>query len=68
MKKLPIKDCVSCPYFANAGVVEKVMYQAYCAKASNRYLPYIKRESRSSCRYYATPTYMIPDWCPLEDY
>lgn len=68
MKKLKLKNCIQCPYFFKDGPYGKVMYKPMCIKGGQgKVLPYDKVESKSK-RFYAQPTYIIPNWCSLDDY
>lgn len=64
MKKISIPTCSSCPYLTHSGGFGQIQYIPKCSKLGRK-LPY--NESALSGNIYVQPTYVIPDWCPLEN-
>jgi len=66
MKIISITVCKDCPFFTRTEVVGRIAYIPICTKVSNnRTLPYVR--ASVGTKSYAIPTFIIPDWCPLDD-
>lgn len=66
-KKIIIKSCNECPYTNHKGSFHRVSYIPYCIKIKRKdnILPYSINDSYNFLS--ASPTWVIPKWCPLED-
>lgn len=64
-KKIVITSCSQCPHTDHNGGFGKIAYLPVCTKKNRRHLPYEENASRG--RVVATPTGVIPEWCPLPD-
>lgn len=63
-KKIAIPNCGVCPHKDHNGGFGKIAYLPMC-RAAHKELPYTETASKGRC--YATPTLVIPEWCPLEN-
>ena len=64
-RKIVITSCEVCPYRGHKGAFGSIGYIPKCSKA-NKELPYTTGLSQSGKSVVATPTNVIPEWCPLE--
>lgn len=60
MRYIPVKSCLECPHRAHEGGFDKVSFIPMCNNTMKQ-LPYTVGKS-----LIISPTYEIPDWCPLE--
>lgn len=65
-KKIIIETCESCPHRGHRGGFAEVSYVPYCQKVALN-LPYEVGTIGNRDLVTARSTYVIPDWCPLED-
>jgi hypothetical protein len=64
-RKIIIRECTSCSYIRHRGSFGSIMYKPFCEKI-NRDLPFTVSVQQGN-NVVATPTGIIPDWCPLEE-
>lgn len=67
-KKIVIKDCSECPHKDHKGGFGEVSYIPICIHIriiDRRELPYTVGLAHNVV--VASPTYVIPEWCPLTD-
>jgi hypothetical protein len=64
-KKIVIASCLSCPSRDHRGAFGHISYIPVCRR-TGKDLPYTVGAS-AGMTLVASPTYAIPDFCPLED-
>ena len=62
-KKIVIEKCTACPYIEHRGGFGNIMYKPFCREVSCD-LPFTVSVQQGN-NVIATPTGVIPDWCPL---
>ncbi len=69
-KKIVIESCIKCPYSDHKGGFGRVSYVPCCREVHGKELSYnvgAAQMGRGNVLVTASPTGVIPDWCPLED-
>lgn len=65
-RKITIKTCQACPHIATYDALD-VDNAPFCNKTEKGLdLPFVTRMICGNRMAVASPTYVIPDWCPLE--
>lgn len=65
MRIIEIPRCTRCPHISHHGAWGDIAYVPYCRNTGHE-LPYEVNTSTLSGRPTATPTGIIPEWCPLK--
>lgn len=65
MKKIVIKSCIECYFKDHKGGFAEISYVPICSISGGRTLPYNVGDSYGVAT--ASPTGIIPEWCPLEN-
>ena len=63
-RKIVLKNCTHCPHRDHKGAFGNPACVPVCRLAQQE-LPYTVTPG-SNGRLHASPTYVIPEWCPLE--
>lgn len=66
VKKIVIESCLTCPHRGHLGGFAGISFVPCCKKFKSKGLPHGISNS-VTLGVHASPTYEIPDWCPLED-
>lgn len=64
VRAIILRTCQDCPFRSHGGGFGRISYVPKCAKHDPlKSLPYTEKASYGSV--VASPTYVIPAWCPL---